>query len=218
LPGLRRGRDRARDYPAGARIDRRLAAFGLDLVVFAVAFLALVVAADAILGGALGDATADVGAPLGLTWDELLQVVTFRVLGEAGTGSTSLAAIVTQLVYLIGFMGYMVGGEAHFGVTVGKHALRLQVVPRRRGARRVGFQRALARNVCRIYDLIIPLWPLAVLDLGLALLTPGRRRSGDWFAGTMVIDQRDVRPGGPIGWPGAMQTGGRPVAGPSHGA
>ena len=198
LAGLGRGRLRPAARADAARPDRRIAAFALDLIAFAALFGAVVIVADLFVGIATGDGPAGSVEPLGLSWGDLAQVVTFRAIDDADSGG----AIVAQIVYLAGFVGYMIGGEAHLGRTIGKRLLGLRVVPKRRGKRRIGLQAALIRNLCRIYDILIPLWPLALLDLGLSVLTPSRQRSGDWFAGTIVIDERVER--------GPPRAGGRP--------
>jgi uncharacterized RDD family membrane protein YckC len=186
LIGLGRGRLFSGARTNAARFDRRVAAFAIDLVAFAALFMAVVVVLDLVVGVATGDGPAGSAEPLGLGFGDLAQVVTFRAMGDVGDGST----IVTQVVYLIAFISYMIGGEARFGQTIGKRVLRLRVVPKRRGAGPIGLQAALIRNLCRIYDILIPLWPLALFDLGMSVLTPSRQRSGDWFAGTIVLDER----------------------------
>jgi uncharacterized RDD family membrane protein YckC len=186
LAGLGRGRLLGTTRTDAARPDRRIAAFALDLIAFATLFIVVVVVLDLFVGVATGDGPSGSGEPLGLSWDELSRVVTFRAIGDVGSAGT----IAAQIVYLFAFVGYMIGGEAHLGRTIGKRLLGLRVVPKRRGRGRIGLQAALIRNLCRIYDILIPLWPLALLDLGLSVLTPSRQRSGDWFAGTIVIDER----------------------------
>lgn len=178
--------------PGTAPIERRLSAFALDLVIFALAFFALVVVLDVAAGAAFGSGSGgDVW--LGLSFDDVFRVVTLRELGRAAAGSASGGALLAQLVYLTGLAAYMIGLEARFGATAGKRVLGLRVIPKGRDRGSVGLQRAAIRNACRLYDLLIPLWPLAVLDLIVTLLSPRRQRSGDWFAGTVVIDERDRR-------------------------
>jgi uncharacterized RDD family membrane protein YckC len=186
LIGLGRGRLHAGARANAARFDRRVLAFAVDLLAFAALFAAAVVVLDLLVGVATGDGPAGSGEPLGLGFRDLAKVVTFQGMGDVGDGAT----IVAQVAYLAAFVGYMIGGEARFGQTIGKRVLKLRVVPKRRGEGPIGLQAALIRNLCRIYDILIPLWPLALLDLGMSVLTPSRQRSGDWFAGTVVLDER----------------------------
>ena len=178
--------------PGAAPIERRVSAFALDLVIFALAFFALVVVLDVAAGAAFGSGSGD-DEWLGLSFDDVFRVVTLRELGRAAGGSASGGALLAQVVYLTGLAAYMIGLEARFGATAGKRVLGLRVHSKGRTGGPVGLQRATIRNACRLYDLLIPLWPLAVLDLIVTLLSPRRQRTGDWFAGTVVIDERATR-------------------------
>jgi uncharacterized RDD family membrane protein YckC len=207
--GLGRGRSRPVAVPNRAPLDRRVGAFAFDLVLFAAAFVVLVFVAELVYGVASGNAPAAGGDPLGLSWDALFRVVTFQELGDAVGGSPDWGPLAAQMVYLVGFGAYMIGAEAHVGATAGKKALGLRVVPSRRGGRQVGWQRAAIRNVCRIYDVLISLWPLILFDLAVTLLSPSRQRTGDWFAGTVVIDERARRSRAPKDRPTSAPAGGR---------
>jgi uncharacterized RDD family membrane protein YckC len=175
-----------------APIERRLGAFALDLVIFALGFFIVLLAGEVLLGAALGGGSGDDW--LGLSLDDVVRVVTLGEISRAVTGSASGVVFAWQVVYLLGFAAYMIGLEGRYGATVGKRVLGVQVVVSKgRGGGPIGFQRAAIRNLCRVYDLLIPLWPLAAIDVIVTLLSPRRQRSGDWFAGTVVIDARSQR-------------------------
>ena len=79
---------------------------------------------------------------------------------------------------------YLTIAEALFGSTIGKGLFGLGVG--RRDGGRLGFARALVRNI------VLPL-DLAVIGFFLAAVTPSRARIGDFVAGSVVANARTGR-------------------------
>ena len=167
---------------------RRLLAYALDLLLcYGALFVLLlvIVLASAGAGGVTGAFDSALGAGIGL-WLVML--------------------FATQWVYFALL-------EAWRGTTPGKRALGLRVVTLE--GRPIGFRAAALRNILRAADslpITIAGGAMASLFGGLASVTAGAsmtlttrfQRLGDLVAGTMVIVDRDVVRGGPLGlWPPA---------------
>jgi uncharacterized RDD family membrane protein YckC len=97
-----------------------------------------------------------------------------------------LAAHAQQFAIALGgaIFIYLTIAEALFGSTIGKGLFGLGVG--RRDGGRLGFARALVRNI------VLPL-DLAVIGFFLAAVTPSRARIGDFVAGSVVANARTGR-------------------------
>jgi uncharacterized RDD family membrane protein YckC len=110
----------------------------------------------------------------------LLGVAVGYKLERYGHDPHQSGAFFEACVYtLFALIVYLVLSEAYAGTTLGKalFGLRVAVV----GGGPVGISRALIRNVFLPFDLLI-------VGFVLAVLTPRRRRIGDFVAGTEVIN------------------------------
>lgn len=81
------------------------------------------------------------------------------------------------------------------GQTPGKRALDLRVIDDR--GMNIDLFQAIVRNLLRLVDLMPSLLPFGYLVIGFygiggitALVSPGRKRLGDWAAGTLVVRTR----------------------------
>jgi uncharacterized RDD family membrane protein YckC len=94
-----------------------------------------------------------------------------------------LASHVQQFAIALGggILVYLAIAEGLFGSTIGKGLFGLGVG--RNDGRRLGFGRALARNI------VLPL-DLALIGFLLAAVTPSRARIGDFLAGSVVTNAR----------------------------
>lgn len=119
---------------------------------------------------------AGVGLLIAIGLLALLERAKMSIQPQTPDGLRSFAIIVTIALFL-----YFWVFEALFGATLGKLLFGLEV--RRSGGGRVGFWRALVRNVLRIID-------LAVVGFVLATVTPRRQRIGDFAAGSVVPSHR----------------------------
>ena len=102
------------------------------------------------------------------------------LLVRLGQDPHAFATFFETVVYSVfGLIIYLCLAEAYLGTTLGKALLGLRVAPV--GGGRVGMARALVRNVFLPFDLL-------VIGFALAVITPRRRRIGDFVAGTEVIN------------------------------
>jgi uncharacterized RDD family membrane protein YckC len=99
-----------------------------------------------------------------------------------------LDALGIGLIFLI-FFGYFVFFEAFWGgQTPGKRWFHLRVI--QRDGRPVTFAGALARNLMRLADLLVP--PFYSVGLLTVFLSPSSQRLGDYLANTVVVRERVV--------------------------
>ena len=85
----------------------------------------------------------------------------------------------TAVYTLFALIVYKVLAESYLGTTLGKALVGLHVRPT--NAQRVGIARGLTRNIFLPFD-------LAVIGFVLAVITPRRKRIGDFVAGTEVVN------------------------------
>ncbi|HEV2908056.1 MAG TPA: RDD family protein, partial [Candidatus Eremiobacteraceae bacterium] len=87
----------------------------------------------------------------------------------------------TAIYTLFALIVYKVLAESYLATTLGKALVGLRVRPASTDAPRVGIGRGLTRNIFLPFD-------LCVIGFVLAVITPRRRRIGDFVAGTEVVN------------------------------
>jgi uncharacterized RDD family membrane protein YckC len=87
----------------------------------------------------------------------------------------------TAVYTLFALIVYKVLAESYLATTLGKALVGLRVRPASTDAPRVGIGRGLTRNIFLPFD-------LCVIGFVLAVITPRRRRIGDFVAGTEVVN------------------------------
>ena len=134
----------------------------------------------------------DHGLQLGLVAGLLLAGSALRFLLDhlhpAGSGSAGrwMGAIGLVLVFFV-FFGYFILFEAFWsGQTPGKRWFHLRVI--QLDGRPVTLAGAVARNLLRVADLLIP--PFYSVGLLTVFLSPGSQRLGDYLANTVVVRER----------------------------
>ena len=134
----------------------------------------------------------DHGLQLGLATALLLAGSALRFLLDrllpAGSGSVErwIGAIGLVLVFLV-FFGYFILFEAFWGgQTPGKRWFHLRVI--QLDGRPVTLAGAVARNLLRVADLLIP--PFYSVGLLTVFLSPSSQRLGDYLANTVVVRER----------------------------
>jgi uncharacterized RDD family membrane protein YckC len=134
----------------------------------------------------------DHGLQLGLAGGLLLAGSALRFLLDrlhpAGSGAAGrwMGAIGLVLVFLL-FFGYFILFEAFWGgQTPGKRWFHLRVI--QLDGRPVTLAGAVARNLLRVADLLIP--PFYSVGLLTVFLSPGSQRLGDYLANTVVVRER----------------------------
>ena len=110
-----------------------------------------------------------------------------RLLPEASdSGERWIGAIRLILVFLV-FFGYFILFEAFWGgQTPGKRWFQLRVI--QLDGRPVTLAGAVARNLLRVADLLIP--PFYSVGLLTVFLSPSSQRLGDYLANTVVVRER----------------------------
>ncbi len=110
-----------------------------------------------------------------------LLVVEFGGLVAEAPRGPGYVAILMWLVWFFVSLFYYVWMELRWGgQTLGKRRLHLRTV--QLDGRPITFGPSVVRNLARILDELPPLWLVPTL-------APGRRRIGDFLAGTVVIDE-----------------------------
>jgi len=134
----------------------------------------------------------DHGLQLGLAGGLLLAGSALRFLLDrlhpAGSGAAGrwMGAIGLVLVFLL-FFGYFILFEAFWGgQTPGKRWFHLRVI--QLDGRPVTLAGAVARNLLRVADLLIP--PFYSVGPHTVFLRPGSQRLGDYLANTVVVRER----------------------------